>query len=149
MSSRILSAFSLLALLTSPLQAQEHEPVNLLEPHSGLIFWTILVFIATMLLLRKLAFGPILAAVRSREQSLTDAIVAAENDRNEAKRLLAEQRAAIEAARAEAQRYIVEEIRREAVDLALAGAGKLIGQRLDAASDRKLVEQYLNSLGRN
>ena len=43
----------------------------------------------------------------------------------------------------------VEEIRREAVDLALAGAGKLIGQRLDAASDRKLVEQYLNSLGRN
>ena len=189
MSSRILSAISLLALLTSPLQAQEHEPVNLLEPHSGLIFWTILVFIATMLLLRKLAFGPILAAVRSREQSLTDAIVAAENDRNEAKRLLAEQRAAIEAARAEAQRYIadgrataesmrgemleqtrlqqaelldrarkeiegekvkaVEEIRREAVDLALAGAGKLIGQRLDAASDRKLVEQYLNSLGRN
>ena len=79
MSSRFLFAASLLALSASPVLAQEHEPVNLLEPHSGLIFWTILVFIATMLLLRKLAFGPILAAVRSREQSLTDAIAAAEN----------------------------------------------------------------------
>lgn len=190
MSSRLLFAASLLALPASPLLAQEdHGPVSLLEPHTGLVFWTILVFIATMLLLRKFAFGPILSAVRSREQALTDAIAAAENDRNEAKRLLAEQRAAIEAARAEAQRYIadgrataesmrgemleqtrqqqaelldrarkeiegekvkaVEEIRREAVDLALAGAGKLIGQKLDAASDRKLVEQYLGSLGRN
>jgi F-type H+-transporting ATPase subunit b len=40
----------------------------------------------------------------------------------------------------------IDELRREAVDLALAGAGKLIGQKLDAASDRKLVEQYLSSL---
>jgi len=33
------------------------------------------------------------------------------------------------------------------VDLALAGAGKLIGQKLDSDADRKLVEQYLASLG--
>jgi F-type H+-transporting ATPase subunit b len=42
----------------------------------------------------------------------------------------------------------IDELRREAVDLALAGAGKLIGQRLDAASDRKLVEEYLATLGK-
>jgi F-type H+-transporting ATPase subunit b len=41
----------------------------------------------------------------------------------------------------------VAELRRDAVDLSLAAASKLIGARLDAAGDRKLVEQYLASLG--
>jgi F-type H+-transporting ATPase subunit b len=49
----------------------------------------------------------------------------------------------IEAEKAKA----IADLRREAVDLALAGAGKLIGQKLDAAADRQMVEQYLASLG--
>lgn len=39
------------------------------------------------------------------------------------------------------------ELRREAVDLSLAAASKLISSRLGAAEDRKLVEDYLASLG--
>lgn len=39
-------------------------------------------------------------------------------------------------------------LRQEAVDLSLAAASKLIGQRLDAAADRKLVEEYLATLSR-
>jgi F-type H+-transporting ATPase subunit b len=184
-----LSAFALLALTASPAfaAAAEGEKVNLLEPHAGLIFWTIVVFVATMLILKKFAFGPIVSAVQAREQAITDAMAAAERDRNEAAKLLAEQKAAIEAARNEAQRFIAEgrataesmrsemleqtrsqqaellerarkeidsekskaidELRREAVDLAIAGAGKLISQKLDSEADRKLVEQYLSSLG--
>ena len=182
-----LSVLALLALVSSPaLAAEDGAKVSLLDPHYGLMFWTVVVFVLTFFVLKRFAFGPILGAVRAREQSLMDAIAAAEQDRNEAKKLLAEQRAAIESARTEAQRYIAEgrataesmrgemleqtrqqqgellerarkeiesekskaidELRREAVDLALAGAGKLIGQKLDAASDRKLVEQYLSSL---
>ena len=38
------------------------------------------------------------------------------------------------------------ELRREAVDLSLAAATKLIGQRLDSAQDRALVEGYLSTL---
>jgi F-type H+-transporting ATPase subunit b len=38
------------------------------------------------------------------------------------------------------------ELLREAVDLSLAAAAKLIGQRLDSAQDRALVEGYLASL---
>jgi F-type H+-transporting ATPase subunit b len=186
------AAAFLLALSASPAfaaAAEEGGKVNLLDPHYGLISWTIVVFISTLLILRKFAFGPILSAVRAREQALADAMAAAERDRNESAKLLAEQRAAIESARNEAQKYIaegrataesmrsemleqtrqqqaellerarkeienektkaVDELRREAVDLALAGAGKVIGQRLDSDADRKLVEQYLNSLGRN
>ena len=38
------------------------------------------------------------------------------------------------------------EMRREAVDLSLAAAGKLVGARLDSDTDRKLVTEYLSSL---
>ena len=40
-------------------------------------------------------------------------------------------------------------LRQEAVDLSLAAASKLIGQRLDTAGDRKLVEDYLATLSRD
>lgn len=40
----------------------------------------------------------------------------------------------------------VAELRREAVDLSLAAASKLLGERLDADADRKLVERYLAGL---
>ena len=41
----------------------------------------------------------------------------------------------------------VADLRREAVDLAIAAAGKVVGQRLDSATDRKLVEDYLAQIG--
>ncbi|MCU0621161.1 MAG: hypothetical protein MUC69_06645, partial [Gemmatimonadales bacterium] len=47
---------------------------------------------------------------------------------------------------AERERAIAD-LRREAVDLSLAAAAKLVGQRLDSDADRRLVEQYLATLG--
>jgi F-type H+-transporting ATPase subunit b len=41
----------------------------------------------------------------------------------------------------------VQELRREAVDLSLAAASKLLGQRLDTETDRKIVQEYLSGLG--
>jgi F-type H+-transporting ATPase subunit b len=41
----------------------------------------------------------------------------------------------------------VAELRREAVDLALAGATKVIEQNLQSDSNRRLVESYLSQLG--
>jgi F-type H+-transporting ATPase subunit b len=188
-TSMLPRATALLALASSPaLAAAEGGSTSLLDPHYGLMFWTILIFVGTLLILRKFAWGPILEGVRAREQALTEAMAAAQRDRTEAARLMAEQQAALDAARAEAQRFIadgrataesmrgemleqtrqqqaellerarkeiesekakaIDELRREAVDLALAGAGKLIGTRLDAAGDRKLVEDYLATLGK-
>ncbi len=40
----------------------------------------------------------------------------------------------------------IAELRREAVDLAIAGAGKVIEQNLDSAGNRKIVEQFLASI---
>ncbi len=41
----------------------------------------------------------------------------------------------------------ISQLRREAVELALAGASKVIEQNLDSAKNRQLVETYLGSLG--
>jgi F-type H+-transporting ATPase subunit b len=40
------------------------------------------------------------------------------------------------------------EIRREAVDIAISAAAKVIGKKLDAADDRALVESYLSEIGK-
>lgn len=47
---------------------------------------------------------------------------------------------------AERERAVLE-LRKEAVDLSLAVAAKLIQERFDADADRKLVEKYLATLG--
>jgi F-type H+-transporting ATPase subunit b len=67
---------------------------------------------------------------------------AIERTRQEQEELLDRARREIAAERDRA----VEELRREAVDLSLAAASKLIGQRLTSDTDRKLVENYLASL---
>lgn len=94
----------------------------------------------------------LLADARSQAQGLlADAKGAAEKERAlavertraEQDELLARARREIEAERDKA----VRELRREAVDLSLAAAGKLIGERLGDDADRRLVEQYLASLG--
>ena len=94
---------------------------------------------------------------------------AIENAKDDAQKLIADGRAQAESMKAEmleatklqqaemlerARRDIenekvkaIDELRREAVDLAIAGAGKVIEKNLDDAGNRKLVENYLASLG--
>ncbi len=68
--------------------------------------------------------------------------VALEKTRAEQEELLARARREIGAERDRA----VQELRREAVDLSLAAAGRLIGQRLESDADRDLVMKYLTTL---
>jgi F-type H+-transporting ATPase subunit b len=166
--------------------AAEEAKTGLLSPHGGLMFWTLAIFLVLWFVLSKFAFKPITAAVEAREKALEDAILAAKADREEAAKVLAEHRAKIEAAQADAQRIIVEgrqtgeklradmieetraqqqdmlqrarseiesekvraiaELRREAVDLAIAGASKVIEKNLDDQSNRRIVESFLASI---
>lgn len=68
--------------------------------------------------------------------------LATERTKTEQEELLARARREIAAERDRA----VADLRREAVDLSLAAAGKLIGERLSSDSDRKLVLDYLATL---
>jgi F-type H+-transporting ATPase subunit b len=176
----------LLAAVALPARAQEAAGPGLMSPSTGLMFWTLLVFLVLFLILRRFAFPLILAAVEAREQALEAAIQAAKKDREEAARLLAEHRAALDASRGEGQKLIADaraaaervraelieqahaeqtamlerarseiasekvsaiaELRREAVNLAIAGASKVIEKNLDQASNRQLVESFLASV---
>lgn len=185
---RVLTLASVLMLSAAPVLAQEasNEPVNLLAPKAGLMFWTLVIFLILFAVLSKFAFPPLFESVEARERALEEAIEGAKRDRAEAAELLAQQRALLEAGRADAQRFIAEsrstaekmrtdmlaqtkaqqeemldaarraieaervsavaQLRKESVDLAIAGASRVIEQNLDSANNRRIVEQFLGSL---
>jgi F-type H+-transporting ATPase subunit b len=182
-------SLAILALAPAALLAQEapEGTRTFMKPDTGLMVWTLAIFILLMFVLSRYAFGPITAAVRAREKALEDAIEGAKRDRDAATKLLQEHQAAIDAARGEAQKIIADgravgekmrtdmieqtrkeqqdmlerarreigsekdkaimQLRREAVDLALAGASKVIEQNLESQKNRQLVESYLASIG--
>jgi len=65
-----------------------------------------------------------------------------EKTRQEQQEMLERARRDLQAERDKA----VAQLRREAVDLAIAGAGKVIEENLDTDKNRKLVEEFLSSL---
>jgi F-type H+-transporting ATPase subunit b len=182
----LLRSFVLVALTAAPAFAQDPEVKGLLDPNYGLMAWTLIVFIILFAILGKLAFPKILAAVEAREKALEDTIQSAKRDREDAARILAEHKAALDASRGEAQQIIVDAraaaervrselieqahaeqasmlararqeienektkaiaaLRKEAVDLAIAGASKVIEKNLDQQSNRELVEKFLSSV---
>jgi F-type H+-transporting ATPase subunit b len=95
--------------------------------------------------------GRLLADTRSQAHS----IVAESKDLAEKERAVAmaktrqEQEELLERARrdiaAERDRAVAD-LRREAVDLSLAAASKLLGERLNSDNDRRIVQEYLTSL---
>lgn len=74
---------------------------SLTDVDPGLIFWTLVTFIIVAIVLRKVAWAPLLKAVDEREKQIHGSIEAAKRERAEAEKLLADQKTAIAAARAE------------------------------------------------
>jgi len=188
MRSSVLSVLLLAAAV--PLPAQEHAPAaggsSLMSINTGLMFWTLVIFAILFVILKRFAFPAIIGAVEAREKALEDAITGAQRDREDAARLLAEHRAALDASRGEGQKLIADaraagervrtemveaahkeqanmisraraeiesekvkaiaDLRREAVELAITGAAKVIEKNLDDASNRQLVESFLASV---
>jgi len=82
----------------------------------------------------------IVAAGRQAGEKLREEIVA--KGRAEQEELLARARREIHIEKDRA----LADLRREAVDLSIAAATKVIGKNLDSESDRRLVQDYLNAL---
>jgi len=143
---------------------------GLLTVEGGLVIWTLVVFGLLLYILKRSAWPVLLQAVREREQRLERQLAEAAQAREEAARLVEQQKQALERARAEAQEIakareeyelllarakkdIEEEkakailaLRREAVDLSIAAASRLIEQNLDSEANRRLALEYLASL---
>ncbi len=80
----------------------------MLDINTGPILWTILNFVILLLVLRAVAWKPILNALHTREASINDALDRAELARTEAERILAENRTAMQKAEEEGQRVLRE-----------------------------------------
>ena len=78
----------------------------LITPSVGLMVWTLLVFVASMLLLRRFAFPAIRDTLDRRQKSIEDAIDTADRTRVEADKLLAEYRERLKEARAQADEIV-------------------------------------------
>ncbi|HEU4955215.1 MAG TPA: F0F1 ATP synthase subunit B [Gemmatimonadales bacterium] len=157
-----------------------------LTVEGGLMIWTVIVFVALLLVLKRFAWPAILGAVEAREQALEAQLAQATKDREEAAALLAEHKRLVADARHQATGIVAEargvaekeralaiektkqeqdellararreiaaerdravaDLRREAVDLSLAAASKLVGSRLDTETDRRIVSEYLLTL---
>lgn len=66
------------------------------------MIWTIVVFLITLLILKKFVFGPVGEAIEKRRASITASIEEAESSRDEAVKLLDEYKAQLAQARREA-----------------------------------------------
>jgi len=82
--------------------------MELVTPSIGLVFWTALAFIFLLLLLRKLAWKPILGAIHEREQSIDEALNKAELAKQEMARLTAQNQDLMQQARAERDEILKE-----------------------------------------
>ena len=80
----------------------------LLEPHSGLIAWTIITFLVVLFILSRTVWKPLLRALDAREQRIADAIETAERARDEAQAAVEEHRKVLAGAQAEAREIVAQ-----------------------------------------
>lgn len=116
--------------------------MNLTSPES-LIFWTSIIFLVFFLLMKKFAWKPILGAVKSREESINNALAAAETARKEMLNLKADNQRLLDEARAERDtmlkeaREIKEKMIADAKSEAQAQGAKMIEQAKAAIESEK------------
>ena len=82
--------------------------MDLITPDVGLLFWTLVSFIILYLILRKFAWGPILAAVKEREESIKAALDAADNAKKEMENLKADNEKILNEAKIERETMLKE-----------------------------------------
>jgi F-type H+-transporting ATPase subunit b len=117
--------------------------MDLITPDLGLMFWTGLVFLLLMFVLTKFVWKPILAAVNSREESITASLELAENTMKEMKALQAQNENLLKEARAERDAIVKDarEIATKMVDdsknTAKVEAEKIINSAREAVNNEK------------
>jgi F-type H+-transporting ATPase subunit b len=121
----------------------------LVSPALGLMIWTLVLFLFTMWVLRKVAFPRIQEALDKRANAIRDNIEAAEKQRREADELLKEYRARLTEAREQADEIVARA--RKASESAKAEAaeeGKERREELVAAARRDIEAETRRSLER-
>jgi F-type H+-transporting ATPase subunit b len=117
--------------------------MDLITPEFGLVFWTAIMFLLLLGILRKFAWKPILGAVSDREEGIKKALASAEKARLEMQNLKADNERILKEARAEREALLKEarelkaKIVADAKDEAQTQANKMIEQAQTAIASEK------------
>lgn len=84
------------------------DPMSLLTPDLGLAFWTTVVFLTFWFLVGKFALKPIAKAIKDREQSINDALSAADKAKAEMQQMQSDNEALLKEAKAESAKILKE-----------------------------------------
>jgi len=107
---------------------------SLVQPNLGLIVWTVITFLLLAFILRKFAWGPILATIDAREKAIKEALEASKHAREAADEALAKNKELLAQSRAEAARIVsegqkeAEKIRAELLEKARVDATQVLEQ---------------------
>lgn len=82
--------------------------MELVTPSIGLVFWTLISFLILLVILKKLAWKPMLSAIHERERSIEDALNKAELAKQEMARLSSENEVLLKQARIERDEILKE-----------------------------------------
>jgi F-type H+-transporting ATPase subunit b len=162
---------------------------SLLDVNPGLIFWTVITFIILLLILRKLAWKPILTALDQRENSIKDALEKADQARLDASKALEENKASIAKAEEESRKIIEQsrsfaeklkeqmlqeskaqqqkiiqdaaaeierrkdsafnELKNQVAEIAVRAAEKILNEKLDDETQKKMIDKYISDIRNN
>lgn len=117
--------------------------MDLVTPAIGLIFWTVLIFTILLILLRALAWKPILNAVKERNDSISEALNSAEKAKEEMSQLQADNEQILKEARVERDAIVKEardlkdKMMADAKDQAKVEADKIIDSAKQAIENEK------------
>lgn len=119
--------------------------MELVKPEIGTIFWMSLVFLTLIFLLGKFAWGPIMKTLKEREDTISDALKAAEKAKDEMSKLQADNQKILAEAKAERDlllkeaREIKDKMISEAKGQAATEAAKLIETAKQAIESEKMA----------
>lgn len=92
--------------ITLAVIASEGGNGGLLDVNPGLMIWTVITFLILLLILKKVAWKPILAALDKRENDIKEALAQAEKAKDEARQILEENQANLAKAEQESKKII-------------------------------------------
>src|SRR5438445_13667247 len=114
----------------------------LLNIEPGLIIWTVITFIVLLIVLRKVAWGPILTALEQREHTIRNSLEEAQRARQEAEQHLVQHQQMLTDANREVIR-LLEQGREEAERLrvSMTEQARAAAQRLTKSARREIERE--------
>lgn len=96
----------MLTQITLAVIASEGGNGGLLDVNPGLMIWTVITFFLLLLILKKVAWKPILAALDKRESDIREALAQAEKAKDDARQILEQNQANLAKAEEESKKII-------------------------------------------